>query len=215
MEGLRLGVKLQLYPLAYAIATAMPDPSCICNLHHSSWQHQILNSLSEARDQTCFLMYASQIHFCWAMTGTPNYVHFKLFLHFCHRATLANTQRFLSSWRLSDSWIIRSRIKWDCPECAQCLAHERHKILLNKWLLRHNIIHTHKAGPVGPTISDSSSFFSNSSEAGQWQNNQKLGSTISSHFLLEWASFPSGCSLELLRSKALWVTMGMLSFSQT
>ena len=31
----------------------MPDPSCVCNLHHhSSQQLQILNPLSEARDQT-------------------------------------------------------------------------------------------------------------------------------------------------------------------
>jgi len=31
-------------------ATAMPDPSHICDLHHSSWQCQILNPLSKARD---------------------------------------------------------------------------------------------------------------------------------------------------------------------
>ena len=23
---------------AYATATAMPDPGCVCDLHHSSWQ---------------------------------------------------------------------------------------------------------------------------------------------------------------------------------
>ena len=27
-----------------------PDLSCVCDLHHSSRQHQILNPLSEARD---------------------------------------------------------------------------------------------------------------------------------------------------------------------
>ena len=32
------------------------DPSCICNLHHSSQQGQILNPLSEARDRTHILM---------------------------------------------------------------------------------------------------------------------------------------------------------------
>ena len=31
---------------------AMPDQSHVCDLHHSSWQHQILNPQSEARDQT-------------------------------------------------------------------------------------------------------------------------------------------------------------------
>ena len=40
------------------------------SLHHSSWQHQILNSLSEARDQTCILMDTSRIRFCYATTGT-------------------------------------------------------------------------------------------------------------------------------------------------
>ena len=34
--------------LAYATATAMPDPRCICDLHHSSRPCWILNPLSEA-----------------------------------------------------------------------------------------------------------------------------------------------------------------------
>ena len=33
----------------------------ICNLHHSSQQHQILNPLSKATDQTCILMDTSQV----------------------------------------------------------------------------------------------------------------------------------------------------------
>ena len=37
----------QLQLLAYTTTTAMWDPSCICKLHHSSRQCQIL---SEARD---------------------------------------------------------------------------------------------------------------------------------------------------------------------
>ena len=51
MEAPRLGVKLELQSLAYTTARTMPDPSYICNLHHSSWQRQILNPLSEARDE--------------------------------------------------------------------------------------------------------------------------------------------------------------------
>ena len=62
MEVPRVGVKSELYLLAYATATAMPDPSCVCNLHHSSWQCQILNRLSEARDRTCVLMDTSLVH---------------------------------------------------------------------------------------------------------------------------------------------------------
>ena len=57
----RLGVELELQLPAYA--TAMRDPSHICDLHHNSQQCQILNPLSEARDQTHILMDPSQIHF--------------------------------------------------------------------------------------------------------------------------------------------------------
>ena len=35
--------------------------SRVCDLHHSSWQYQILNPLSEARDQTLNLTVPSQI----------------------------------------------------------------------------------------------------------------------------------------------------------
>ena len=42
-------------------ATAMQDLSLICDLHRSLWQHQILNPLSEARDQTHNFMDASQV----------------------------------------------------------------------------------------------------------------------------------------------------------
>ena len=52
MEVPRLGVESELQPLAYTTDAAMRDPSCICNLHHSSQQRQILNPLSKARDRT-------------------------------------------------------------------------------------------------------------------------------------------------------------------
>ena len=59
MEVPRVGVQLGI--LAYARATATRDLSCICDLHHSSWQHQILNPLSKVRGQTRILMDASQV----------------------------------------------------------------------------------------------------------------------------------------------------------
>ena len=40
---------------AHATAVAAPDLSHICILHHSFWQHWILNPLSKARDQTGLL----------------------------------------------------------------------------------------------------------------------------------------------------------------
>ena len=49
----------------------MSEPSLVCDLHHSSQQHQILNPLSKARDRTFDLMDASWVYFCWARTGTP------------------------------------------------------------------------------------------------------------------------------------------------
>ena len=54
--------------LRTAIATL--DLSHVCDPHHSSWQHLILNPLSEARDQTQNLMVTSWIRFHSATTGT-------------------------------------------------------------------------------------------------------------------------------------------------
>ena len=64
MEVPRLGVELELQLPVYTTATAMQDPSHVCDLHHSSWQYQMLDPLRKARDRTCILMDASQVHFC-------------------------------------------------------------------------------------------------------------------------------------------------------
>ena len=61
MEVPRLGVESELQPPVYTAATATWDPSHVCDLYHSSRQHQILNPLSKGRDQTLVLMDASQI----------------------------------------------------------------------------------------------------------------------------------------------------------
>ena len=55
----------------------MPDPSQVCNLHQSSWQHVILHPLSEARDRTHNLMVPSRIRFHCATMGTPQSDCFK------------------------------------------------------------------------------------------------------------------------------------------
>ena len=49
MEVPRLGVESELQLPIYTTATAMQDLGHIFDLHHSSWQHQILNPLSNAR----------------------------------------------------------------------------------------------------------------------------------------------------------------------
>ena len=61
MEVPRLGVESELQLLAYTTATAMQDPICVFDLHHSSRQCQILNPLSEARDQIPILMDSSWV----------------------------------------------------------------------------------------------------------------------------------------------------------
>ena len=71
MEVPRLGSALELLLPVYTTATGMQDPSCVCSLHHSSWQCQILNPLREAMDQICTLMAPSQIHFHCATKVTP------------------------------------------------------------------------------------------------------------------------------------------------
>ena len=63
MEVPGLGVQSELQLPAYATATAISDLSCICDLHHSSWQQRILDPLSEARDRSHTLMVPSWIHF--------------------------------------------------------------------------------------------------------------------------------------------------------
>ena len=75
MKVLKLGVKSELQLLAYATTTAIatPDPSCICDLHHSSLQHQILNPLSKARDQICILKDTSWVLNLLSHNGMPSF----------------------------------------------------------------------------------------------------------------------------------------------
>ena len=67
----RLRVESELQLPDYTTVTVSWDPSCICDLHHSSLQHWSLSSLNEDRDQTHVFMDTSQVHYCWAMMGTP------------------------------------------------------------------------------------------------------------------------------------------------
>ena len=71
----------QIGAAACATATATADLRCVCDLHHSSLQHWILNPLSGARDQTYIFMDTSQVRYCWSTIGTSS-LNFSLSL--CH-----------------------------------------------------------------------------------------------------------------------------------
>ena len=68
MEVPKLGIESELQMLACTTATAMQDLRHICDLHEC---RQILNPLSEARDQTHHLMVPSRIYFHCATMETP------------------------------------------------------------------------------------------------------------------------------------------------
>ena len=77
MEVPRLGVKSELQLLVYTTATARCDLSCVCDLHHSSRQHQVLNPLIEARDGTHILTDTSLVRYHGATVGTPSTLLFE------------------------------------------------------------------------------------------------------------------------------------------
>ena len=75
-----LGVELEVQLPAYIIATAMQDPSHVCNIHHGSQQCWILKPLSEARDRTCIFVDTSWVHFCLVTTGIPCMLFKQIFI---------------------------------------------------------------------------------------------------------------------------------------
>ena len=76
MKVPRLGVQLELQLLACDTGIAMPDLSCVRNLHHSSRQSQVLNPLSEASYQTHVLMDTSWVCQPLSHKGKPNFPTF-------------------------------------------------------------------------------------------------------------------------------------------
>ena len=97
MKVPRLGVQSELQLLACTTATAMSDPSHLCDLLHSSCQCQIISPLSEARNRTCNLMVPSQIHFHCAMIGTPT-------LRFGTEAACSQAGSGSGQWRRASSF---------------------------------------------------------------------------------------------------------------
>ena len=124
MEVPRLGVQLELFPPAYIRATAMPDPSCVCNPHHSSRQLWIRNPLSKARDQTRNLMVPSWTPLCCTMTGTPRRKYFKICME---------TQKTLNSQSNSEkeNWNWRNQAAW-LQTILQGYSHQNSMVVAQK-----------------------------------------------------------------------------------
>ena len=59
MEVPRLGVSSELQLRAYTTATATPDPSRVCDLHHSSWQRLMVNKLIELKTSSFLVGFVS------------------------------------------------------------------------------------------------------------------------------------------------------------
>ena len=90
----RLEVESELQLPAYITATATEDPSCICDLYHSSQQCWIYNPLSEDTDWTCSLMVPSQV-----VSAAPRReLHFFFFSYF--RESYLLLQSILIKWNI-------------------------------------------------------------------------------------------------------------------
>ena len=88
--------ELQLPAYTTATATATLDLSCVCNLHHSSQQRRMLNSLIEARDWTHVLMDTSQVRYHQATVETPDLNSWRV------TSTLPGAEWAPSKWLLNE-----------------------------------------------------------------------------------------------------------------
>ena len=146
MEVPRLGVESELQPPVYTAATATWDPSHVCDLYHSSRQHQILNPLSKGRDQTLVLMDASQIRF-WGTWELP----FSL-LNISFRFTMEWLNMWIQfhvhSWMIF-CWTWNSRLASLCFQHIKCCA-------ISFWLARfliRNLLYLNHYPLIGFSLS--------------------------------------------------------------
>uniref|UniRef100_A0A4X1T6U6 4-aminobutyrate--2-oxoglutarate transaminase n=1 Tax=Sus scrofa TaxID=9823 RepID=A0A4X1T6U6_PIG len=88
MEVPRPGVQSELQLLACTTASATQNPSCICNLHHSSRPCGILNPQSEARGRTHILVDAPRVLNPLSHNRTSSTVSFFINSTFINRPAL-------------------------------------------------------------------------------------------------------------------------------
>ena len=132
MEVPRLGVKVEIQLLAYITATAMQDLSRVCNLHHSTQQHQILNPLIKGRNWTHVLMDTSQVRYCWATTGTSAFIFWVMDINsFCCTSKDVHCEeaeeRGLNSLHMNQpeehpSWIVMMDESWGSAQLGRVLV---------------------------------------------------------------------------------------------
>ena len=118
----RLVVESELQLPAYTTATATWNLSCLCHLHHSSWQRQVLNPLSEAGDRTWVLMNTSWVHYCLATIGTPR----ENFLNVSKKAWLASSPREQSS-------IGKRKLNWELLGISEPEPYELLSRVITYW----------------------------------------------------------------------------------
>ena len=75
-----LEVKLELQMSTNTTATATWDPSCVCDLHHSSWQRQILNHWRRPGIELASSWVLVRFITCWATMGIPIGAYFNILL---------------------------------------------------------------------------------------------------------------------------------------
>ena len=112
----RLGVELKLHLPAYTTATAVQDLSHVCDLHHSSQQHRILNSLREARDQTPVLMDTGWVCLPLSHDGNSRWLFFEA-LTACGGDPCAKGHSSRYGIQGVPSWLVRLRIQ-HCHCCG-------------------------------------------------------------------------------------------------
>ena len=96
-----LGVESELQLLASATATAPRNLGRVCNLLHSSRQHQTLNTLSVARDRTHILIDSSQVLNPPSHNGTPDFV---VYSHYLRPSERAQEHRYPPSSSHDQPW---------------------------------------------------------------------------------------------------------------
>ena len=99
-----LGVEWELQLQAYTTGTATPDRSRVCEIQHSCWQYQILNTLSKARIESAT---------SWTLVG----FFFFFFFFFCLFAIFLGRSR--GTWRFPGKGSNRSCSHRPTPEPQQ------------------------------------------------------------------------------------------------